>query len=84
MGNLAACPTCGQPSAQSELDSLQGELRELHRAHPTSEMQEAARNMTAQLHIAVHGATWARPQSTEEVWQDLIAKVAAMRNEEPR
>jgi hypothetical protein len=44
-------------------------------------MGDAAWNMTAQLHIAVHGATWARPASPEQVWQRLLAEVIAMRDE---
>lgn len=78
--SMTNCPTCGQPSATAELERLQAELRELHRAHPTLEMGEAAQNLTAQLHIAVHGATWARPESPEQVWRDLLAEVATMRD----
>lgn len=77
--SMAACPICGQPSALAELERLQGELRELHRAHPTLEMSEAAQNLTAQLHIAVHGATWARPETPEQVWRGLLAEVMAAR-----
>lgn len=77
---MTNCPTCGQPSATAELERLQAELRELHRAHPTLEMCEAAQNLTAQLHIAVHGATWARPEPPEQVWRDLLAEVATMRD----
>jgi hypothetical protein len=63
----------------TEIRRLQDELRELHRAHPTNEMGEAALNMTKQLHVAVYGATWARPDSPEQVWQSLLAEVLAMR-----
>lgn len=62
-----------------DLGRLQRELRQLHRTNPTSEMGDAAWNMTAQLHIAVHGATWARPESPEQVWRGLLAEVMAMR-----
>jgi hypothetical protein len=78
--SMASCPTCGQPSAVAELERLQGELRQLHRTHPTLEMSEAAQNLTAQLHIAVHGATWARPETPEQVWRGLLAEVMAMRD----
>lgn len=80
---MIACPTCGQPSATAELERLQAELRQLHRAHPTLEMSEAAMNLTAQLHIAVRGANWARPESPEQVWKGLLAEVVAMRESRP-
>jgi hypothetical protein len=77
---VARCPACGQPSsAAAELGRLQADLRDLHNAHPTAEMGEAAQNMITQLHIAVHGITWARPESPEQVWERLLAEVIAMR-----
>ena len=63
----------------SELEQLQDALRKLHRDHPTLEMAEAAQNMTAQLHVAVHGDTWARSEAPEQVWRSLLAEVTAMR-----
>jgi hypothetical protein len=68
-------------TAAEELELLQDELREMHRAHPVSEMADAAWNMTAQLHIAVRGATWARPEPAEQVWKGLLAEVMVMREE---
>lgn len=54
-------------------------LAELHRAHPTTEMGEAAHLMTEMLHIAVRGDTWARPESAQEVWLGLLAEVRERR-----
>lgn len=34
-----------------------------------------------ELHEAVYGEMWARPESPESVWQELLAKVRAMREE---
>ena len=70
------CASCGQ--ALPDIESIQQKLTELHRAHPTTEMSEAAYLMTRQLHIAVHGDTWARAESTERVWLDLLRKVAGL------
>jgi hypothetical protein len=52
---------------------------ELHRAYPTTEMNDVTHLMIEMLHIAVHGDTWARPQSPEEVWLDLLAEVIALK-----
>lgn len=64
------------PEAIRELDR---ELAELHSRHPTAEMTESAQNMVRQLHIAVHGGTWAQPESAREVWDRLLAEVIALR-----
>ena len=54
------------------------QLAELHRTHrPTHELTEAVHLMTEMLHIAVHGETWARPESPQQVWLDLLREVAA-------
>jgi hypothetical protein len=55
------------------------QLAELHRSHPTTEMTDAAHLMTEMLHIAVHGDTWARPETPQRVWLDLLGEVAARR-----
>jgi hypothetical protein len=55
------------------------QVAELHRAHPTAEIVKVTHLMTEMLHIAVHGGTWARPESPQEVWLGLLAEVAAMR-----
>lgn len=53
-----------------------GKLAELHKTHrPTFELTEATHLMTEMLHIAVHGNTWARSESPEQVWLDLLAEV---------
>ena len=67
------CASCGQ--ALPDIESIQQKLNELHRAHPATEMSEAAFYlMTRQLHIAVHGDTWARAvEAPERVWLDLLA-----------
>jgi len=70
------CDSCGQ--SLPDIESIQQKLNELHRAHPTTEMSEGAYLMTRQLHIAVHGDSWARPESTQRVWLDLLRKVAEM------
>jgi len=74
--NEPTCHACGQPLA--DIDAIQQELTELHRSHPTVEMSESAYLMTRQLHVAVHGRTWARPESTQQVWLDLLRKVAEL------
>jgi hypothetical protein len=58
--------------------SLGRQVAELHRAHPTAELTEVTHLMTAMLDIAVHGDTWARPESPQDVWLGLLAEVAAM------
>lgn len=58
---------------------LDRELATLHSSHPTAEMTEAAQNMVRQLHIAVHGDTWARPASARDVWLELLAEVVALK-----
>jgi hypothetical protein len=64
---------------ESILDRAQ-RLAELHKTHrPTYELTEATQLMTEMLHIAVHGSTWARPETPQQVWLDLLAEVAAMK-----
>ena len=41
--------------------------------------QPTRNEMVVELHQAVHGASWARPESPSEVWRGLIAEVAALR-----
>lgn len=55
------------------------QLAELHCSHPTAEMVEAAQLMAQMLHIAVHGDTWARPESPAEVWLNLLSEVSGRR-----
>ncbi len=52
---------------------------DLYRARPTVEMAELLQLMTGMLHIAVHGSTWARPETPRQVWLDLLAEVQRMR-----
>jgi hypothetical protein len=47
----------------------------LHREHPTAELAGVTHLMTEMLHIAVHGSTWARPESPQDVWLGLLAEV---------
>lgn len=35
--------------------------------------------MVRMLHIAVHGETWARPDSPRQVWLSLLGEVVALR-----
>ena len=35
--------------------------------------------MVEELHRAVHGASWARPEPPSEVWRALIGEVVALR-----
>lgn len=44
-------------------------------------IDEARLQMVRQLHHAVFGDTWARPESPAEVWQMLLAKVADLRRQ---
>ena len=74
--NEPTCHACGQPLA--DIDGIQQKLRELMLSCPTAEMGELAYLMTRQLHIAVHGGTWARPRSTEQVWLDLLRTVGEL------
>jgi hypothetical protein len=55
------------------------QLADLFQAHPTAELGEALHLMTEMLHIAVHGDTWARPESPQEVWLGLLAGVCERR-----
>ncbi len=43
------------------------------------EANTVADYMTRQLHIAVHGSTWARPESPRDVWLGLLSTVIADR-----
>jgi len=52
---------------------------DLYRDCPTVEMAELLQLMTGMLHIAVHGSTWARPETPRQVWLDLLAEVQQMR-----
>jgi hypothetical protein len=67
------------PPLPESILELERRLADLHTRHPTAEMADAAHNMTQQLHIAVHGSTWARPESTRDVWLGLLAEVARLR-----
>jgi hypothetical protein len=42
-----------------------------------STIDEARLQMVRDLHRAVHGDVWARPESPAEVWADLLARVSA-------
>lgn len=67
------------PASIRELDD---QLAALHRDHPSSELTDATHLMTAMLHIAVHGSTWARPETPRQVWLGLLADV--LRTQNPR
>lgn len=51
------------------------QVSDLHRDNPTVAMTEVTHLMIEMLHIAVHGDTWARPESPQQVWLDLLARV---------
>lgn len=76
-GGPAMCTECAleQVGLPESIGDLARQLSQLHREHPTSEMATAAQLMAQMLHIAVHGDTWARPQSPQQVWLGLLAKV---------
>lgn len=58
-------------------------LADLHKTHrPTYELNEATHLMTEMLHIAVHGETWAQPESPQQVWLDLLYQVWLRRTAE--
>lgn len=42
-------------------------------------IDEARQQMVADLHLALYGATWARPEPPAEVWRELLDKVTAAR-----
>ena len=42
-------------------------------------IDEARLQLVADLHRAVYGVVWARPESPAEVWRDLLTHVAAER-----
>ena len=48
---------------------------DLDAATAAGDLTEAAHLMTAQLDVALHGSTWARPASPRSVWLDLLAEV---------
>jgi hypothetical protein len=52
-------------------------VAELQRMWPSAAMIETAQLMAEMLHIAVHGSTWARPETPQQVWLDLLAEVEA-------
>lgn len=54
------------------------QVASLHRARPTAEIVEVTHLMIEMLHIAIHGDTWARPESPAEVWLSLLAEVSRM------
>lgn len=39
-------------------------------------VDEARMEMVTDLHRAVYGDTWARPQSPDQVWHELLDRVA--------
>ena len=55
------------------------QVADLHRDYPTVEIMDLTHLMTEMLHIAVHGSTWARPETPRQVWLDLLAEVQRMR-----
>lgn len=59
-------------------------LAALHKTHrPTYELTEATHLMTEMLHIAVHGETWARSESPEQVWLGLLGEVSRRQERKP-
>lgn len=51
----------------------------LHPGVAVSSIDEARIQMVHDLHRAVHGDTWARPESPSEVWRELLCHVEATR-----
>jgi len=72
------------PAGIWERDEQLGGLLDPLRATPSSEADEIARLMVQQLHIAVHGDTWARPESPRQVWLQLLREVVTARRQEVR
>jgi cytochrome c-type biogenesis protein CcmH/NrfG len=46
-------------------------------------VDEARLQMVAELHRAVFGRVWARPESPAEVWRDLLDRVTRVRSRRP-
>lgn len=63
------------------IPAMAGQLADLHREHPYTEMSEAAHLMIAMLDVVLHGQTWARPSPPAEVWLSLLSEVLALRGE---
>jgi hypothetical protein len=61
-------------SQADEISARDGELAAL--CAGSAEASAAAMLMTQMLHLVVHGATWARPQTPQDVWLDLLTEVA--------
>jgi hypothetical protein len=59
-----------------EIEVLDDELAALLDDAPPG-TGEIVLRMVQQLHIAVHGSTWARPDSPREVWRGLLAAAVA-------
>jgi hypothetical protein len=57
-----------------EISARNGELAAL--CAGSAEASAAAMLMTQMLHLAVHDATWARPESPQDVWLGLLEEVA--------
>lgn len=57
------------------IESIDVELTELHRHHPTAEMAAAAQLMVQQLDLALHGYTTARDATPREYWRQLLDEV---------
>ena len=66
--------------ALTDLLSPHGETMGNQGLHP--EANAAVGYMVRQLHIAVHGDTWARPESPRDVWLGLLSTVIANRREQ--
>jgi hypothetical protein len=47
----------------------------LERAEPCVHADRARLEMVEQLHVAVFGSTWARPETPKQVWEMLLARV---------
>jgi hypothetical protein len=49
------------------------------RVEPCVHANRARLEMVEQLHVAVFGSTWARPETPKQVWEMLLAKVRGTR-----
>jgi|SRR6266576_2766368 len=71
-------------SPAGQIERLDKRLADFHIDKNNPDLAEVGLMMTQQLHIAVYGATWARPVNPRDVWRHLLGKVLEMKAENER
>lgn len=70
-----------------DYDTIQGLaqlLDDLHRMYPTHEMGLSSQFMIAQLDLALHGFSTARPDTPRQYWLKLLSEVQRLATPDPQ